>query len=154
MKAWMITWENAEVRRRLPEKIAALLSPRLSSSRVAELVELLMLRATCDAGAMAYCARRPKERLHRAATSLLINQIPHGDRVLCGQNPWLYGRKVSELSVSREGDMEVLSWREPPTIRWKNKATSEFGPWKDGEVTVHRRPVERPVSQDIWRWRN
>ena len=152
MKAWLITWENAEVRRKLPEKIAAVLSSRLSSGRVAELVELLMLRATCDASSMAHYARRPKDRLHHAETSLLINQIPHGDRVLCGSNPWLYGRKVSELSIRRERDCEVLSWREPPTTRWKTPMR-EFGPWTDGEVMQHRRPVDRPVSEDIWRWR-
>jgi hypothetical protein len=152
VNAWLVTWEGTEHRKQL-DRVAAIMGSRRSEGAVAEYVEMLYLRAMCDAQDMAYYANRPGKFPYRAQKGLLINQVPHGDHVLCGHNPWLYARKVSKLEVRRDGKFEVLSWQEPPTIRWKGDSRVEFDAWTPGKPGSCRRLAERPLSEDIWRWR-
>jgi hypothetical protein len=51
----------------------------------------------------------------------MINGIPHGGRMICGYNPWLHARIVSDLKIESddERDCEVIRWREPPVFQWK-----------------------------------
>lgn len=125
MNAWLITWERLDVRPEPYEKIAAILSYRRSKHSVAELMEFLYLRATCDASSMAYYANRPRKMIGRAQNPQPINGVPH-ERILCGLNPGLYGRRVTNLEISRDGEEEVLKWQEPPTFRWKGASRTEI----------------------------
>lgn len=152
MNAWLITWERLDVRPEPYEKIAAVLSGRRSERSVAEFMELLYLRAACDASSMAYYANRPKEMFGRAQHPQPINGVPH-ERISCGQNPWLYGRRVTNLKISRDGEDEVLKWQEPPTFRWKGASRTEIETAEAGELKEWRRRANCPLSEDAYRWR-
>jgi hypothetical protein len=101
---------------------------------------------------MASCANRPKKMIYRADYPQLINGVPHGARILCGNNPWLYGRRVRNLEIRKEGVTEVITWQEPPT--WRRKASSgfEIEIVSEGELKEWRRPGNRPLSEDAYRW--
>lgn len=152
MNAWLITCERLDVRPEPYEEIAAILSGRRSERSVAEFMEFLYLRATCDALSMAYYANLPKEMIGRAQYPQPINGVPH-ERISCGHNPWLYGRRVTNLTISRDGDDEVLKWQEPRTFRWEGASRTEFETAEAGELKEWRRPVNCPLSEDAYRWR-
>ena len=111
MNAWVITWEGTSSHINDENRLVAIIGARRSSSYITELVEFLYLRASSGADEMAYFANRPKKKPHKAERRLMINLVPHGDRVSCGDNPFLYARKVSNLSVvvDKETDTEKIS---------------------------------------------
>ncbi|EJM88773.1 hypothetical protein PMI33_02525 [Pseudomonas sp. GM67] len=152
MNAWLITWERLDARPEPYEKVAAILSGRRSKRSVAEFMEFLYLRATCDASDMAYYANRPKKMIGRAQYQLSINGVPH-ERISIGGNPCLYGRRVTNLKISRDGEDEVLKWREPPTFCWKGTSRTKIETAEGGELKECRRPGNRPLSEDAYRWR-
>ena len=149
MRAWLITWEcNTSS---VVERIVAVLSSRKSDSAVAELMELLVLRATSSVHSLAHYANRRKELVYKAQTPLVINRVPHGERILCGHDPWLYGRKVTglQIEVSASGNEEVVSWREPDDFGWTNETEREIQVAKAGVVkSLSRRSV--PLTSDIF----
>ncbi len=100
---------------------------------------------------MAYVANRPKQRSFKAENAQLINGIPHGDRILCGHNPWLYARKVSALKVvtKEEKGVEEVTWKEPPIYKWKNQSKMEIEIEKEGEVRLLIRSSECRVSNEL-----
>lgn len=150
MNAWMITWERLDVRPVPYEKIAAILSGRRSERSVADFMELLYLRATGDASAMAYYANRPRKKTGCAQYPWSINGVPH-ERILCGNNPGLYGRRVTNLKISRDGADELLKWQEPPTFRWKGASRTEIETAEAGDLKEWRRLANRPLSEDAYR---
>jgi hypothetical protein len=135
MNAWLLTWEWTTTRPR--EKIVAILSSRRSDASIAELVELLVQRTLCGAHDLAYYANRRKKLICKAETPLIINSIPHGQRVLCGHGPWLYGRVVTDLKVMMDGatDEEVLTWQEPPQYRWAGSSMTAIELAAEGKVS-------------------
>jgi hypothetical protein len=149
MNAWLLTWEvnTAKVK----EKIVAVLSSRKSDRAIAELMELLVLRANSTARDVAYYSNRKRELVYKAQTPLGINRVPHGERILCGHDPWLYGRKVTEFKVmvDESSDEEVITWREPNDFRWTDSGERDIEIAKQGECKSWRRP-NRPLSTDIW----
>jgi hypothetical protein len=149
MNAWLLTWECNTSKTR--EKVVAILSSRRSDRAVAELMEFLVLRANSTARNVAYYANRRKELVYKAQTPLPINRVPHGERILCGHDPWLYGRKVTdfEVVVDESRNEEVLTWREPDDYRWKDKSESHIEVARKGGVKSVRRP-NTPLSTDIW----
>lgn len=152
MIAWLITWERLDARQEPYEKIAAILSGRRTQRSVAESMEFLYLRATCDASSMAYYANHPKEMIEHAQYPQLIKGVPH-ERISCGHTPWLYGRRVTNLKISRDGEDEVLKWHEPPIFCWKGTSRTEFEIAEAGELKEWRRPANRPLTEDAHRWR-
>lgn len=151
MNAWLLTWEWTTTRPR--EKIVAILSSRRSDASIAELVELLVQRTLCGAHDLAYYANRRKKLICKAETPLIINSIPHGQRVLCGHGPWLYGRVVTDLKVMMDGatDEEVLTWQEPPQYRWAGSSMTAIELAAEGKSKLWRRP-NKPVARDVWEW--
>jgi hypothetical protein len=148
VKAWLLTWEcnTSSVK----EKIVAVLCSRRSDQAVAGLMEFLVLRATSSAHSLAYYANRRKELVYRAQTPLAINRVPHGERILCGHDPWLYGRKVSALRVELDAasNEELVSWREPDDFRWTDGSERAIEVARAGIVKSLRRP-NRALSADI-----
>jgi hypothetical protein len=140
VNAWLLTWVGTLPN--LPdERIVAILSSRRSDRAIAELMELLVLRATSGAKFAAFCANRPKELVYKAQTPLPINRVPHGNRVVCGHDPWLYGRKVKDLKVTVEestGD-EIVSWREPDDFRFRDEERFDIEIATAGAVVSIRR---------------
>jgi len=149
MNAWLLTWvcNTAKVE----EQLVAILTSRRSDASVAELMELLVLRANSTARSVAYYANRRRELVYKAQTPLAINRVPHGERILCGHDPWLYGRKVSELEVQVDeaSNQEVVTWREPNDFRWTDGSERGIEIAKQGERKSLRRP-NRPLSADVY----
>jgi len=153
VKAWLLTW--TWLKYEPAESLVAILSSRKSDRSVAELMELLVLRSQGAAVENAHYAHRPKPPSLKAQTPLLINRVPHGDRVLCGYDPWLYGRKVSDLHIvlDRAANEEVLSWREPDDYAWAEPDERTLTPAAQGKPKQLRRP-NGPLSADaLAKWR-
>jgi hypothetical protein len=151
MNAWLLTWEWSSAKP--VEKIVAVLSSRRSDSSIAELMELLVLRSIYPAREVAYYANRKKAMVYKAQTPLNINGVPHGERILCGHDPWLYGRKVRDLkiTVDESTDEEVITWREPKNFKWTDDSRNSITVDTEGELKEWRRP-NKPLSRDIWVW--
>jgi hypothetical protein len=67
--------------------------------------------------------------------NMVINDIPHGDRMVCGNNPFIYARLVSNFVSRADYDKasETIRWKEPSTVRWKEKSRREFVVAKEGD---------------------
>lgn len=128
MNAWLITWDWCGEHAAVTDRIAAILGARKSESKVAELVEFIYMHSRSSVGEIAHYANRPSRIPFKAQRSMVINGVPHGERIICGNNPWLYARKVSDLNVHSDpgSDIETISWMEPPTFGWKNGPLSEI----------------------------
>lgn len=95
MKAWIITWEGTSHNLNDENRFVALLSSRNPEKCVGDLVEFIYLRAASPASEMMFFANRPNQISYKAERIQLTNSVPHGDRIVCGHNPWIYTRKVS-----------------------------------------------------------
>lgn len=151
MNAWLLTWEWTSTEP--TEKIAAILSPRRSDSAIADLMELLVLRSRYPAKEVAYYANRKRQMVYKAQTPLRISGVPHGERILCGRDPWLYGRKVRDLKVTLDetNDEEVITWQEPKDFKWADESKRSIVVASEGEVRQWRRP-NKPLSKDVCAW--
>ena len=147
MNAWLLTW--AHTSNEPSEKLVAILPARRSDRAIAELMELFVLRATTGASSAAYYLHRRKQMVYKARTPLVINRVPHGNRILCGHDPWLYGRVVRELVVvvDCEANEEVVSWREPDDFEFKDNSLLLIDVAKPGRLVTLRRP-NCPLSKD------
>jgi hypothetical protein len=114
---------------------------------VAELVELIYEMATTNAGGLIRCLYRPNNKPYRAERGVIINGVPHGDRITCGHNPWLYARIVSELEFLEDAEqgIEIARWREPPRFKWKDARRNAVEVDDPGPT----RSLERPISRKI-----
>ena len=149
MKAWLITWECVTVEP--PDRLAAILSSRKSDEYIADLMELFVQRATYGASEMAYYANRKNKRVYKAQTPLIINNVAHGSRVICGHDPWLYGRIVNDLKIviDEMKDVEILSWKEPDNFEWEDKQRRHIRVDGEGRNNSLERAI-RPISHDIF----
>jgi hypothetical protein len=98
-------------------------------------VEYYYLLMTSSAKAIASFVNRPRNIPYKAETTVRINDVPHGDRITCGHNPFIYARKVSDLVVSHVHDQSVesIKWREPPIFQWKDYNRLQITRARDGE---------------------
>jgi hypothetical protein len=121
ISAWLVTWEWTSDSASVVDRIAAVISGRKSTASVAEFVEWYYALTSFSAAELVAYARSPKSNPYRATTMEMINHVPHGERILCGAHPWLYGRKVKNLVVESQPDsgLETVSWMEPPIFRWR-----------------------------------
>ncbi len=152
INAWLVTWDAGSPSAEFADEIAAVLNPRKSSRTVGELVEFLYAQVTSTVSELVEYARNPKRNPYRATIGMTINEVPHGDRIICGAHPWLYARKVTDLGVSVDEatGVEKMSWKEPPTFRW-NVSRSGIEEAKPAwEARVMRR-IRGPLSvESIW----
>jgi hypothetical protein len=151
MKAWVITWEGTSQKLNDENGLVALLASRKSVKYVGDLVEFIYLRATSSASDMLFLANRSAQIPYKADRAQVINGVPHGDRVICGHNPWLYARKVSCVKVTKEpgSDNEEITWKEPPIFKWKDKNRRDKQISNEGEVRVVKRMLRFPLSNDL-----
>ena len=100
--AWLVTWDGTK----LPhERVITVLNYRMGAEKVREIIEqiyLILANYTVREKLMYACTAQ--ENPYRA-------QVHKFERVTCGHNPWLYARRVSNLSM--KGD--DLIWTEPPS---------------------------------------
>ena len=120
MKVWLITWEWDSNSARVADKVAAVLDNRYCAKTIARFVEFLYARATSNVKELLQYANRRKNNLYQAKVGITLNNIPHGDRIFCGTNPYLYARYVTDLSVDKDvgNDLEIVSWTEPGIYRF------------------------------------
>lgn len=151
MKAWVITWEGTSQELKDQNRLVAILSSQKSDKYVGDLVEFIYLRATSSASDMLFLANRSAEVPYKAGRSKVINGVPHGDRIICGHNPWLYARKVSCVKVTKEpgNDNEEITWKETPIFEWRDKSLRDIQVCNEGEVIVVKRKLSLPLSNDL-----
>lgn len=108
--AWLVTWDGTTDEK---DNVVAVLNWRMGATRVAEFVETLYVTLLSSPSEKVSFANRPKSNPYRA-------QKEHFDRIHCGHNPFLYARRVTDISEDGEGIM----WTEPPTISemWRRVA--------------------------------
>jgi hypothetical protein len=143
MKAWLVTWEWMAKHAEVIDMIAAVVNPRKPQRYVAEIVEHIYSHHNYHPSELFDVIKSPKSNPYRATTGDIINGVPHGERIMCGDHPWLYARKVSNLRiiVDKESGFEVISWKEPANFKWKNKDKLE--------VEVGRPPIEQSYRRTV-----
>ena len=109
-----MTWEWIGDHAAVPDKVAAILNPRLSEERVRETVEFLFANASYTLSERLGYASNRRFNPYPARFGALTG-IPWRGQVICGHNPWLFARKVDGVDVveNEDGD-EVLVWSERP----------------------------------------
>jgi uncharacterized NAD(P)/FAD-binding protein YdhS len=151
MKAWLITWEWCGRNAAVADKAAAILPPQYSDGRVADIVQLLYNLATLELSEWVAYAKRPGQIAYKPRVGMVINSVPHGERIICGHNPWLYGRRVIELCVRQEPEtgFEVIEWTEPQTFRWKDERQMGFEVAAQGLRKEVRRSMQGPLHSGL-----
>ena len=149
MNAWLITWEGTSQKITDENRIIGIIGSRRSESFVAELVEFIYLRNSSTAFEMAYVANRPKKKPYPVERVQIINGVPHGERLICGHNPWIYARKVENLNIELDGNVEIITWKEPNNYRWKNKRKMEIEIDERGAIKTIRKSTEHSLSREM-----
>ena len=125
MKAWLITWKGIGDYENVSDPFVAILSARRSDRSVAEFVEYYYLLMTSSAREVAYFVNQPSKIPYKADKAVRINDVPHGDRITCGNNPFIYARRVSDFVFSHPPDdqtVETIKWKEPPIFQWEDRS--------------------------------
>ncbi|MFP5234666.1 MAG: hypothetical protein ACLGSD_02090 [Acidobacteriota bacterium] len=111
VSAWLITeeWSGDHAK---PEKpLIEILDPRMSASRVREIVEMLYQRQDSLNDKIAWRLRR--QPVAHPAECPFIEGVRWGGQILCGHNPWLFARRVDDLVVRPDADgKETATWKE------------------------------------------
>lgn len=147
MNAWLITWKWIGDFAKVRDPFIAILSARKSDRSVAEFVEYHYLLMTSSAREVAYFVNQPRKIPHKASKGMRINNLCHGDRITCGNNPFIYARKVSALVVSQNHNQafEIIKWQEPPRYKWEDG--SEWPTLaQDGEYKELIRGLKYPID--------
>ena len=145
--AWLLTWEGTEPKTIFnnDNKIVTILSGRMSSKSVEQIVYVLYTRCLWTAGDISYFTNRRKEREKHYKP----NYANHRRGFLYGSNPWIYARQVTDLIIKDEEDgLEHISWKEPPELKWDSAdRLIEFEPAIPRELT---RALDKPLSAEIY----
>jgi hypothetical protein len=114
--AWLITWEWCGDHAKPEEKVVEILSPRISSERVPEIVELIYHRDSSPSEKVAWRLRKKPQAY--PAEFPMIEGVKWEGQIHCGHNPWLLARQVDDLAVNIGADgKEVVSWKDRHTVR-------------------------------------
>jgi len=154
MNAWLITWKWIGDFAKVRDPFIGILSGRKGDRSVAEFVEYQYLLMTSSARELAYFAKQPSKIPYKADTVMRINEVPHGGRITCGNNPFIYARKVSDLVISQAHNQtfEIIKWQEPPSYKWED--SSEWPTLaQDGEHKELIRGLTNPMN-NIFSYRN
>lgn len=117
VSAWLITWEWSGHHAKPARKVEDILSPRTSSARVREVVELLYHREARLAEKVDW---RPRKGSHKpyAAEFQRIDGVPWEGEIICGHNPHLRARLVDNLIIGTDAKgKETASWKDRFTVR-------------------------------------
>jgi hypothetical protein len=130
MNVWLITimqsygctiWDDA---RNL--KFVTLLHGRLGEKRVGSLVELFYASEILSLGDLVETARtQPRHGIR----SVKVRQ-----GIICGENPFVFARKVELVDIRRENGIEKLIWKEQGVVRAMKR-------WEQGLDKVTRRKM-------------
>ncbi len=143
MYAWLITWESTSKKKVGKDPLVALVSSRKSKNWIKEYIENIYLFKFYQPLDWAYYANRKKLFPDKAIEQC----IPSGNGgFVCGDNPSLSARIVSDLKIeSNEKDnFEIISWREPPRYKWKDKNNDVPVIAKNGIIQTIEREIKNP----------
>ncbi len=124
MKAWLVTWQWISPSQKMAHPVIAMFSLHKSEKFVSHFVQQYHLMASLTGPSIAYCMNRTAKITHKVRHVERINGVLHRDRIRCGDDPFIYARKVTELEVREDGSAQVFSWREPPTRRFNTSLTA------------------------------
>ena len=110
MKAWIITWDNAQGTG--DDSVVMVLNGRMGTKRVRWYVEMMYIEKM-SSDAEKYDSARPKKRRRIAFPAEETRTINGEAHIHCGHNPWLFARLVDDLRVEIDDDgVEMLKWKE------------------------------------------
>lgn len=114
VKAWLVTWEWIGDHAKRDEKIAAILNPRLSETKVKEIVELLYMQEGYSLSEKLTCALHKKRNPYPANIEYSHGRWP---TINCGHNPFLRAEPVDDFAVQRDdhGFDIAASWKTIPS---------------------------------------
>ena len=140
MKGWLVTWEWTGSRPSNEEPIAAVLPPNMTAARVAQFVERLYALHTSTVRELAGYAKQPQSNPYKGDVS------DGSSRVTCGHNPYLFARKVRDLTVSQDTKSltETVSWIDEPSFSFDGNQRIETPASTPQTV---RRVVDGPVCR-------
>jgi len=109
MNLWLLTWEGTDQSITDSNKIAGILSSRLSESIVERYAELLYQQVKFDILDIAHFANR-RNQLHSQFRKL--HSSP--GRYFFGKNPFIFARRVKNFEgiVDENNDCELVHWVE------------------------------------------
>ena len=111
--AWLVTWEWAGDHAAVERRIAAILNAHWSGARVREHVELIYVNSSYSIlERISYAKNRSFNPY--PAEFVKVHGIPWEAQIICGHNPWLFGRMVDNLRAGTEDDEDTLVWTERP----------------------------------------
>ena len=141
MKAWLITWEWGNDSAAVADQVVTVLNPHWGEARVLELVEALHAIMTSNVTQLANYAKRSSNNPCRGKSV--------DNRIVCGHNPWLEARQVSDLTVATDpAGLEVISWREPDRYALVDDRPQKVADGRKREF--HRRVTGPPCHEAIW----
>ena len=143
MNAWIITWESTSKKKVGKDPLVAIFSSRKSKRWIKEYIENICIFKFYQPSEWVYYANR---RTHFPDKAIEY-QIPNGNGGFsCGSNPFLSARIVSEIKIeSNENDnFEIISWREPPIYKWKDKNNDIPVIAKNGIIRTIKREIRNP----------
>lgn len=145
MNAWIITWEWLGGHVAVDDPLVAIFSSRKTEKWIKEYIENLYFFNFYQIVDWAYYAnRRNKLKLNT-----IIHRIPNGNGITSGENPWLYGRVVSNLKIETndENNCEIISWREPPIYQWKDENHDDIEFLREGIKKTIERKERNPYKE-------
>lgn len=115
-KAWLLFWDWCGEHAAVQDKVAAILSPRLSQQYIGRLVEQLYGIHLYSAAEHAAYAKWPKKAPYRAQWYI--------DHCTCGQDPFLNAMNVHDLQVTEDPTtgLETISYVIPAAYEWRRTA--------------------------------
>ncbi len=110
MKAWLATWEGTEED---GSKVAFILPPRWSADRIKEYTTWFYVLHGSNLVDQYSFAKHPKQTPYPAeyAGHPQLPQVKWQGRIVCGHNPYLKVRKVNDLEVIND---RQVNWQELP----------------------------------------
>jgi hypothetical protein len=138
ISAWLVTWDFAgehsrDALRRLTgsdDEVVAVLSPRLGPKTMRRFVEQRYADIWLSA----------PERLDYVSGRRNLSPAEYGEhmgQIICGDNPWLYARKVNNL---RAVDHDRFEWEERPGLSAEMRAAVERIKRENAAAAASRRP--------------
>ena len=106
---WLVTWESwSDSKVKKKDKYSAILDGNLSAGEVCKIVELLYVNHECNIGERLQYANG-KYNPYPAKVSEL-KEVPGESEIICGHDPYLCARRVTNCQVKGEGSNEKLSY--------------------------------------------
>jgi hypothetical protein len=152
MKVWLLTWEWDSDSASVVDRVAGVLDGRYSSKIILRFVEFLYARATSNVSELYLYAKHRKFNPYKAKDGIVLNNVPHGDRIYCGTNPYLYARVVTQFKVENDvsDGLEIVSWKEPDNYRF-TKDESHIEIAGEGECITIKRCVDGTICDEpLW----